>query len=313
MFLIKAKGGLGNRMLSTASAVVYAQQTKRDYHIDWSDGIYAPKSENAYTNLFESTQQTDMSTIINREWKVMPEVWENQLELSPSEVISKYYAKHHSDPFISRKLSAPLSKEIPQKTIEVFWAYTSKMGRISQVLNETPRRKLQNSFLTVLNTHFKPTEKLTNRLDDFFSQYNSILGVHVRYTDLKVSLDKVVNSVKKAQSKNSNTYLFLSTDSQKVENLFRNKFDNVITAEKKFRTGNKQLHIVENYKEKYVDAEAAVFDLYALARCNALVFSSKSSFSRVSALVGNFEKKDLFDIDQLNLMGQLKNKMQEYF
>ena len=61
VLIIKAKGGLGNRILSAVTGLVLADLTNRTPFIDWRDGTYAPEGVDSYPLLFESRLATDCS------------------------------------------------------------------------------------------------------------------------------------------------------------------------------------------------------------------------------------------------------------
>ena len=102
MLLIKAKGGLGNRILSTASAILYAELTNREFQVDWRDGIYAAYGENAYHSLFESHDLPDLAGLNDEMLNIEPSIWKDKLDLSPSQMIHQYFPLQHSNPFIYR-------------------------------------------------------------------------------------------------------------------------------------------------------------------------------------------------------------------
>jgi len=313
VLLIKVKGGLGNRVLSTASAILYAQLTGRQFQIDWRDGIYAAYGDNAYHHLFESQESCKLSELKASSLNIDPVIWKGKLGLSPSEMIHEYFSTQHSNPFIYRKLSVSLSKcQSSNEVIEVCWSYTSKLGRLKR-FNCNTKTPISKQFQLVLKNYFRPVKPLSLKLDNFFSNYSgNILGVHIRYTDLRVPLEKLMRTVRKNLENNDFQHIFLATDSKEVEERFVAEFGSVIKLEKQFDQQGGQLHSTEQTKTKLEGAQAALFDLYALSKCDSLVYSSRSSFSRLSALLGDFDSSSLIDIDQYNVKVQIKNWLQEY-
>lgn len=313
MLLIKAKGGLGNRMLSAATAIAYAQATKRDWCIDWRDGIYAPFGVNAINQLFQMPMRRVLVEI-SKQNPVIPSVWIGRIDWPVRGIIDHDYPAQHSNPLTYRKLSAPLTLTAPENEVEVFWSYTSKYGRIKRYLTREERRQGRNKVLgQILRSHLTPNVRITEVADELLGgDRDKTLGVHIRFTDLKVPIDKLIARVAIEVEKFQYQSIFLATDSQYAEELMRSKFANVITQDRRYSDGNGQLHSARDYDEKLQDANAALVDMIALSKCRGLLYCSRSTFSETSRLYGNFDAERLVDIDRYNWPIQIKRWLQEY-
>ena len=51
--LVKGKAGLGNRMLSAMTGVLYAMLSQRNLVVDWSDSTYSDDGQNVFPKLFK--------------------------------------------------------------------------------------------------------------------------------------------------------------------------------------------------------------------------------------------------------------------
>lgn len=311
MLMIKAKGGLGNRMLSAASAILYAEATRRPWHVDWSDGIYANKPQNAYSLMFQDKCEVpcphpdDFSRIV-------PAIWQGKLDQSPTRLMSQHFPSHHSNPFIYRKMSAPFTARSVQNQLEVFWSYTSKYGRVKSFLAGTLRDR-DFAISTVLKSHFQPCETVKQRVESLARKATGkTLGVHIRYTDLKVPIEKVMDITQQCLDAGSFSTIFLATDSAKAEQLFRQRFDRVLTSNKHFADNNHQLHTLKPSDTKLDNSYAALVDMIMLSMCDALVYCSRSTFSETSRLLGDFDRDSLFDLDRFSLKIRFKRFLQEY-
>ncbi len=313
MLLIKAKGGLGNRMLSTASAIAYAEATKRDWCIDWRDGVYAPVGTNAVNHLFQTSKRDCVDQIISTE-SVNPTVWASQIELSVDAVISASFPTKHSSQLIYRKLSAPITAAPSKDAVEVFWSYTSKFGRIKRFLTTEQQKLGRDKVLAkVLNCYLSPSPRIMSAVDTFVcADDNRTLGVHIRFTDLKVPIDKIISTVAIELKKFKYKSIFLATDSLYAEELFQQNFPNVITQNRRYCESNSRLHLSTEYPEKLKDADIALVDMYALSRCSGLVYCSRSTFSETSRILGQFERERVVDVDRYNLFIQVKKLLREY-
>lgn len=313
MFLIKAKGGLGNRLLSAATAITYAEATKREWCIDWCDGIYASVGVNAISQLFQIPRSRVLLEAPKKS-SVIPRLWTGKLDWPVRGVIDHDFPGEHSNPLTYRKLIAPLTSVPPVNEIEIFWSYTSKFGRIKPYLGKKDRRLGRNKVLSkILKTYLTPNDSILEKADELLAGgSDKILGVHIRFTDLKVPIDKLIDRVAVEVEKFHYQSIFLATDSQYAEELMCSKFANVITQKRRYSEDNRQLHSARDYDEKHQDAVEALTDMVTLSKCRGLLYCSRSTFSEISRLYGDFNTERLVDIDRYNWPIQIKRWLQEY-
>ena len=312
MFLIKAKGGLGNRVLSSASAILYADSTKRKWSIDWRDGVYAKQGVNAYRYLFSSNANTDLPNL-NSSSVVVPSIWSEKLHESASCLIQLHYPNKHSNPFTYRYLSAPLNLKKEHGVVEVFWSYTSKYGRIKKFLSKSNRLPKDRALSQVISRYFQPCEDVTLAVNALMSGVKGkVLGVHIRYTDLKVPIEKILIKLDQCMKSGEYHSLFLATDNVDIEKKIVQKYSNVVVSNKRFNLSRQQLHDANSTDQKVDGAREALIDMVALSRCNSLMYCSRSTFAETSRLMGSFSKNELYDIDRYNLKIRLKRFLQEY-
>ncbi len=315
MLLIKAKGGLGNRMLSAASAIAYAESTNREWCLDWRDGVYAEYQQNAAPFLFPTLGDQWVCQGALSNISAIPDFWRGRLSKSISDVISQDHPGAHSNPLIYRKLSAPFcvaNIEVNNR-VEVFWSYTSKYGRIQRFLSKEQRRAGRDHVLGhVLRSYFKPSDDVSKAVDEMSLGEIKALGVHIRYTDLKIPIEKLIEDVKRHMRKFSYGAIFLASDSQEAENRFKKEFKKVVTYPKRYAQNNTQLHASYGDNCKTEGAKSALIDMFALSKCAGLVYCSRSTFAETSRLIGEFESSRVVDVDRFNLLVRLKRHAQEY-
>lgn len=314
MLLIKAKGGLGNRMLSAASAIAYAHATNRDWCLDWSDGVYAREHTNAAPLLFPSIERVGFSSQDWQHLTSVPSLWKGRLDSSIRDIISKDYPNQHSNPTIYRRLSAPFTSAQNHGTVEVFWSYTSKYGRVKRFLTPEQRKQGRDHILGhILRTHFKPSAAVIDSVEQLVSKNAAnTLGVHIRYTDLKVPIHKLIVRVKAQMRKFDYDTIFLASDSLEAEVTFKKEFEKVITSNKQYAPDNTQLHVVGNDDSSLTGATSALIDMLALSKCAGLVYCSRSTFAETSRLFGAIDSKRVVDVDRFNALIRLKRMVQEY-
>ncbi len=101
---MKAKGGLGNRMLCAATGLAYGLLTGRRVLVDWSDEAYSNAGENAFPRYFNCGQSDgDLEAISGR--SIRPSVWIDHLDQSVSDMVHRYDPTKNKSFRILRKYS----------------------------------------------------------------------------------------------------------------------------------------------------------------------------------------------------------------
>lgn len=144
-------------------------------------------------------------------------------------------------------------------------------------------------YRVCVNNVFQPSEYLSEVIDSYLKQFEGrfVVGVHARMGNLNANwhestvflkMNSVVQQLPKIRKtlQKEDSRVFLSTDSDKVEALFRRQFkDSLILVDSLPR-----MHV-----GKGVVKEAGVMrsfiDLYLLGQCNVLYLTPNSGFSHV--------------------------------
>lgn len=315
VLIIKAKGGLGNRMLSAVTGLITADLMGRDPIIDWRDGVYAPAGQNAYPKLFQSPIALNIEQFDNCE-EATPDIWSGQIDQHPTDMITAHDPNRHSDPFIYRKYCIDLNRLKSNKDVAIFWSYLPKHKRLRRHLSKDPRfsgRRYEDIITEYLDRYFRPNPRVEDRLNDFFGGLsNPILGVHIRYTDRKVPLEPIFNAIGSYRKTHPGSAIFLATDNRQIQSQFHANYDNVHSIEKRMPKNGRQLHEVFSREEMLVEAENAMVDMWGLARSDFLIHSRNSTFSISSALIGQLSTAQQIDIESRSPKIVLKRWFQEY-
>ncbi|MBX3596108.1 MAG: hypothetical protein KF874_00925 [Rhizobiaceae bacterium] len=313
--LVKAKGGFGNRILSAVTGILLAEVAGRTPVIDWRDGEYMARGNNAYPLLFDDPVGIDSAEFDDRQ-DVSPSLWAGRLADHPTDVIEQLFPDNHSNPFIYRKLSVDLARPVADTDLAVFWSYLPKMARIRRQVQQLPAyRGLSTSEITrnVLTRYFTPNNRVRARVQEVLKdRKRPIIGVHIRYTDRKVSLDRIFHEVAGLRERMPDAPIFLATDNQRVQESFRSKFDNVIVIEKALGDDVNSLHEHVVHDDPLREAENALVDMWTLAGCDWLVHSRHSTFSVAAAEIGAIPKSNQRDIDRHNARVVLKRWVQTW-
>ena len=120
--VIKGKGGLGNRILSAISGLVYADLSGRKPVIDWRDGSYAPLGENAYPLLFQSPIGGEAigGATMDDGADVCPPIWAGNLNRQPQDMIDTYMPRSHSNPWGYRRLCVDLKRVDQSQAVAIY-------------------------------------------------------------------------------------------------------------------------------------------------------------------------------------------------
>src|SRR4051794_40238990 len=302
--LVKAKGGFGNRILSAATGIVLAQMTGRTAVIDWRDGEYLPRGEDAYPRLFESPTDHRPGEF-DTHAEVAPALWRGRIDQHPTDVISQLFPNDHSSPFVYRRLSIDLAHASVREDLAVFWSYLPKMARIRRRVTRTEEfRGMSSAQLSewALARYFRPNARVRAEVDRLFEgRPRPVIGVHVRYTDRKVSLDRIFRATARLRKKAPDALIFLATDNGGVQKEFQSRFANVFVIEKVLGDDENSLHEHVVLDDPLLEAENALIDMWALARCDWLVHSRVSTFSVAAALIGGIPRSRQRDIDRWNV------------
>jgi len=304
VLLIKAKGGLGNRMLSAITGLIYADLTGRRALIDWRDGVYAPRGQNAYPMLFDAPYAMDVAAY-DGVAETVPAIWGGALDQHPVDMISTHDPTKHSSPFIYRKYCVPLGRLEREADVAVFWCYLPKPVRLQRHLVGDARfqnRGREEILTEYLTRYFTPNARVRGAVDSFLAGLSRPrIGVHIRYTDRKIPLAPIRDALARARAELPGAPVFLATDNGAIQAEFAAEFDNLHFTEKWLPEDGAHLHLGGAGVDLALEAENAMIDMWALAGCDRLIYSKNSTFSIASALIGGIPAAHQTDIDARNL------------
>lgn len=314
--LIKAKGGLGNRMLAGVTGVILAQLSGRTPVIDWRDGLYVPEGSNLYPLLFRDPTRIDPA-IFDDSTSVAPSLWAGRLTEQPVTIIARHFPDKHSSPFIYRRLSVPLSGADPAARVGVFWSYLPKLARLRGRIRADRRfdgRNLDAITQDMLHRFFTPNDRVRQAVSHLFAgRRRPVIGVHIRFTDRKVPLAKIERALIRLRARSPASDIFLATDSAEAQRYITSRFKRVFTIDKQLVEGGQALHYAgTQMSDPLREAENAVIDMFALAECDWLIHSRHSTFSVAASLIGGIPARRQIDVDRFNVKVIVKRWFQSF-
>lgn len=298
VLLLKGKAGLGNRLLSLLGSILYCRLHDRLLCVDWSDGTYASKGEDAFPMAFSCDFPSIAFSKINFHSDIYPPIWRDNLSLSVTEIIDKFDPDYWDDETaVFSKYSIRFSSEPPLNQVVVRWSYHDDVGefyrplgmvwysekRRFKLLRETFQRylSLEGELLVELEAHSK--RQLLGKT----------IGVHVRYTDNKSPLKVLLSRLDRLSRTHKDAKIFLSTDSAMIEEKLRALYlDRIITTNKLLSAQKGPLHRQGRGDEA---RRSSMLDMYLLSRCDYLIYSSRSTFGYCAALMSKQPLENLFD------------------
>ena len=131
---------------------------------------------------------------------------------------------------------------------------------------------------------FHVQDPLQRKIDSYVGKFENVVGVHIRRTDSKRSIENsptsaFIESMRREVDEDSNVKFFLATDSPQVEQQMKEIFSGrIITHAKSSLDRNNPVAIQD-----------ALIDLYCLSRTRKLIGSYWSSFTNTASEIGQME------------------------
>jgi hypothetical protein len=274
MITLEPMGGLANRMRVIASGLNLINNSNRELHVIWN------LNEDLNCEFNVLFMPIDRVSIIEKE--------------------RKYIFAHHSfNPVFYKKIKAHFRNKL--LSIDYFINEMDLLtGRVSNGFIEKTAKRNKNIYLKTTQrfasieeelSQFRPSESIQNLINQQVSKYNnSAIGVHIRRTDNYISISKspvslFINKIDEELKRNKDVKFYLATDDLKVEKELIDKFGSAIIVRKKVLNRNETEGIID-----------ALIDMYCLSKTRYIYGSYWSSFSRMSAMLGNI-KLNVLSVD----------------
>ncbi len=314
--VVKAKGGMGNRMLCAITGIIYGQLTGRMTVIDWRDGTYSNNGSNTFSEFFKNPRGYP-ETVLPKKATIRPKIWEGQLHKSMSAMLSEHDPDKHSSIRIHRKYSVDIRRLDYDEDIVVFWYYTGRIRALKRHL-----RNRQNDFKgldtngiirKVLTEQMTLHKDIRQRIDEFKAKHwsDKVIGVHIRHTDRKINLAKYERHLRRFLQRFPDAHIFLATDNQQVSREYQRRFKNVLSTPKWFPDNMASMHQNIDCPDKIANGIEALVDMYFLAECDCLIYSGYSTFSLISRILSDAQPENIVDIDRFNVKVRLKKVIRE--
>lgn len=312
--LVKGIAGLGNRILSLLTALLYARLAGRRLVVDWSDEVYSADGRNAFPRLLEfspglaaSPGELDsrLPERLLTSASVAPPLWRGWLHESPVTMLERWFPDRlRLDSRCAKALSIDVTRLDHPEEVVVVWSFFDQVHRLRRhftgefrALRSRDDRRILGELL---QHHLRPAPAVAERSDRFEAErfHRPTAGVHVRYTDKRTPLGPVHRRIRHLLDHTPGLQIFLATDSLQVRNDFERRYAGVITAEKWYSPSGKPLHRDGSRPDRLEEGIAALVDIRLLAACDYLIVDESSAFSYVARLLRTRGAEGVFNVQR---------------
>jgi len=297
--------GLGDRLLAVASAIGYSLLTGRKLVVDWRDGLYSPKGDNAFDQFFQLHGIPHAMEFPPVE-SVAPHAWQARLDMTLSDLVDLYSAEREWNRDEAHTLySIDQSRTDYDEDAVVIWDYEQFEGIRRAFIKSTRSFRLHNDFALrrhLLQSHLALQTGLQQNIDEFVNSHfeRAVIGVHIRatregesrYTSPEV-FRRFINFLWQSGKAGK---IFLASDNIEIVKEFESSYD-VVTTPKWYPAPGDPMHLHRNSADRMQGLKEALMDLILLSRCQYILYSAPSSFGQVAALLGSFSWNQIYALD----------------
>jgi hypothetical protein len=300
--LVKGQGGLGDRIQSLLTALVYAPLSGRRLVVDWSDSFYSATGENVFPLYFQSPL-SDPGLEITDRCSVSPPIWSGHLGESVGAMRLRYDLRRRGIDEVRRELSIDPGRLDYDAEVAVIWVHRAQVERLRGHFSGALGAFADADGDRILRQLLRDQLRLHPRLQERVARFERsrfrrpTVGVHVRYTDYRASLGAILWRLRWLLRCEPGLQPFLATDNERIKRLFETAFPSVITAPHWYPAkAGRSLHRSRERPDPTERGAEALVDLYLLAACDYLIVDPGSSFGRVAMLLSQAPAARLFSV-----------------
>lgn len=303
MLVLRASGGLSNRLQAVAAGLAYCLLSGRALYVDWRDGIYSDDFSNVFPRWFQlsGVAQASPPLLPFPETRVFPPFWKDWL--SEAVAVEYLFDNDHMSPDNVARTSLDFSRLDYPQDILVGWGWDlSPLRRMLPALRqrypdwgafsegETARRLLTN--------HLTPAPEILHSVKLFAASRflpGRTIGIHIRHTDLQSPLERMLDTLRRLASPDDT--IFLTTDNRHVQTAVSRLFPRAVFTEKQFPPGDEPLHCYVPGLSNEQKGREALIDMLLLTRCDRIIHYRRSSFARLPALLSGLPQERIHVVD----------------
>lgn len=330
----KGHAGLGNRIASLLTTILYCKIANRTLSVDWRDHYYSDGSINTFNKLFSLDKLRTLDNLclnLDEQLSVYPHLWQGKLALHFSDI------KHQDTISLGttgqqffKRYAADFQNIKYREDILIACSYTERINFCRQHFSGQfkPLKCMSNWEILrkLYYDHLRINVEVQEEAEEFRRDYlgnDRIIGVHIRQSDLKIGLGKYKKAIANFMSDRPLARVFLATDNLAVEKEFKDLYPNIVTKQKWMPASGQAIHGNKSCPSLVRHAMEALMDLYILSKCESIIYSQRTSFGRTAVLMSALPQNQCFDIDVFDrqrrktfreyqrwFLGQTKTKLQ---
>ncbi len=295
--VVKGIAGLGNRILSALTGILYARLAGRRLIIDWSDPTYSNNGANVFHDLFLCTL-CGPEDEIPATGSVSPAVWQGNLYNSATSMRKPY--KNNTE--FLKNTSIDLTRLKYGEEIAVMWAYHGEVDQLRGHFKGTYEEYADMSKEAILSRLLREDLILHPRIQSKVNEFRQkefsrkTVGVHIRYTDHRAGLLSILDKLNTLLRLEPGLQVFLATDNIQIKKLFEENYPGVITTPHWYPNPGSRIHNNRACPDSLTSGIESLVDLYLLAECDYLIIDTSSTFSYVAMLLAKAPNSNVYNL-----------------
>ena len=288
--------GLGDKILAVLVAAMYARLTERQLYVDWRDHSYGDGTRNYFWDLFQFVG-LPLAEVLPTSDGVYPAAWQGRLPLSLDDIVTSDGFSWNRDGGRTR-YSFDQTRLNYDEDVLVMWEmdqfpkvralYEARFGGWQELTDMQTQAK-------IFQKHFVVNANVQSRIDTFVTERfatRPVIGVHVRMTDeseacrRNPTLSAFLRAASKVLRISNAASIFLASDNRTVIDRFQSEFGaaRILTIDKWLPQAGMRLFNNHDCPDLLQGARDALVDAGLLGRCDWLIASHESSFSRLATM-----------------------------
>jgi hypothetical protein len=286
--LVKGRVGLGNRIHSLLTGILYARLTGRRLVVDWSDHTYSNDGSNVFHRLFFCPSAGEVDELPEAA-SVTPEMWRGHLRDSVDDLRQAY--RHLSFARFTHESSVDLTNLDQAADIAVFWQFAQKVDVLRPHFRGEfePLSQLSTSAILrmLLAEDLMLHPRVRARVNEVKARHfeGRTVGVQVRLSDQQGRLRAILDRLDALLNREPDLGIFAATDNSEVLAILQKRYPEVITTPHWYPAPGRRLHGNPACPDRLESGIDALVDLYLLGSCDYLVADTTSTFPRIAGLL----------------------------
>lgn len=315
-------GGIGDRIRSVLTGIIYAKLSKRTIFVDWSDGRLIPQRRNVFYDLFElkNIDHTDRCPVSD---DVFPGTWKGKLRASLHDQYRTLSLQQWDRQVAIDQFSFDQTVLDYPHEVLVMWEF----DQLERFSSHDAHGSALSQMQKVAAEHIGINPAIAAKVQEFrqraFLPGEAIISVHIRATDEfrrqknAVNLEQYISRIRRCmqmaatQGNQEKIKIFLATDNREIEDLLRGKFaGQLVTRNKWFALPGERIHFNRSCPDAQQSLHDAMVELCLLAESDYLIYQHNSSFGMTAHFFSKSMAGHVYPLEPESTMAlRIKNRI----